>query len=39
MSNTGLVRLFQDHRSEPFQPLLDISRKPQLFANLFSKTE
>jgi hypothetical protein len=39
MSNTGLVRLFQDSRSESFQPLLDISRKPQLVANVFSNTE
>jgi hypothetical protein len=39
MSNTGLIRLFQDNRSESFQPLLDVSRKPQLIANVLNDAD
>jgi hypothetical protein len=38
-SDTGLDRLFRDNRSDSFEPLLDISRKPQLIANLFSEAD
>ena len=39
MSNTGLIRLFQDNRAESFQPLLDFSRKPQLIANILNDAD
>lgn len=39
MSDTGLVRLFQNNHSNSFEPLLDISRKPQPLGNLFGNAD
>jgi hypothetical protein len=39
MSETGLVRLFQDNNNNSFEPLLDISRKPQPLGNIFGKSD
>jgi hypothetical protein len=38
MSETGLVRLFQDNDNNSFEPLLDISRKPQFLGNVFGQS-
>jgi hypothetical protein len=38
MSETGLVRLFQDNNNNSFEPLLDISRKPQFLGNVFGQS-
>jgi ABC-type transport system involved in multi-copper enzyme maturation permease subunit len=39
MSDTGLVRLFQNNHNNSFEPLLDISRKPQPLGNVFGKAD
>jgi ABC-type Na+ efflux pump permease subunit len=39
MSETGLVRLFKENDNNSFEPLLDISRKPEFLGNVFDKSD